>query len=32
MIRLASSGGAQPRVRLILNWFDDFRRLATATK
>jgi len=32
MIRLASSGGAQPRVRLILNWFDDFRRLVTATK
>jgi eukaryotic-like serine/threonine-protein kinase len=27
MIRLASSGGTQPRVRFILNWLDDFRRL-----
>jgi serine/threonine-protein kinase len=32
MIRLASSGGTQPRVRLVLNWFDEIRRQLNDTK
>jgi serine/threonine-protein kinase len=32
MIRLANSGGNQARVRLVLNWFDDVRRLLSDAK
>jgi Tol biopolymer transport system component len=32
MIRLASSGASQARVRLVLNWLDEFRRLMSDAK
>ena len=32
MIRLAGAGASQARVRLVLNWFDEFRRMMNVAK